>query len=175
MRVWTADIAGAVVLTFAGLAGYATVVRPHVVAGESFAHRQELAQEAESELRVLQGERETLRMELQQAMGELGTRSLQLRPAADLNRHLVAINDLGTSIGLKIDEMRTGAAQTRPGHVSTRIDVLGRGTYPDVARFIHEVGRQHRDTHALGLRLTAGAENTSMFAVTLEWLAQPAR
>lgn len=174
-RAWHIDTLGAATVLALAALGYYTVVRPHARASQSFEVRLAQAEEADGERVRMQAERDSLRAQLRFAEEELGRRSLQLRPASELNRHLAAINELGTEIGVRFDSVRPHDPTPSGTHVRTRIEVGGSGSYPGLARFIHVLGDRFRDTRVVSVQASVAPDNEGIFALTLEWLAIPAR
>ena len=144
-----------------------------------------------------------------QRLADLTTRSataVHLQPATRVNERLVEITKLAAGGNISIAQMTPGASTPPSAPANAPADkhaaapaspldnkalvvpikLAGTGTYPDLARFIHALREQFRDTAITSLKLNAqpggGAaesakpsENTpGSFTIDLAWYAAPA-
>jgi hypothetical protein len=83
---------------------------------------------------------------LEKTMREVAQLPLRLEPATAINRRLAELNLLCEDSALSMDERRPGPPVQHPHYQTVTINLVGTGTYPDCATFLHELRRRFPDT-----------------------------
>jgi Tfp pilus assembly protein PilO len=83
---------------------------------------------------------------LEKTMREVSQLPLRLEPATAVNRRLSELDGLCEDSALSIDERRPGPAVNHPHYQTVTINLVGSGTYPACATFLHELRKRFPDT-----------------------------
>ena len=83
---------------------------------------------------------------LEKTMREVSQLPLRLEPATAINRRLSELDLLCEDSALSIDERRPGPAVDHPHYQTVTIHLVGTGTYPACAKFLHELRQRFPDT-----------------------------
>lgn len=158
-RMLTVDGAGLIasvaLVAAAYLAGVEPVINAHADVEQQRRLIEEQSRNAEDAERLLAAERAKL-LELQR---QLAATSVKLDPPSDINRRLAIISDLADRHGLSIQALDPGAPAADPAigkFALVPIRLSGEGTFPDVARFLHELlSDQFADVEVRALNISA--------------------
>ena len=83
---------------------------------------------------------------LEKTMRDVSQLPLRLEPAAAINRRLSELDLLCEDSALSMDERRPGSPVQHPHYQTVTINLVGTGTYPACAKFLHELRRRFPDT-----------------------------
>ena len=83
---------------------------------------------------------------LEKTLREVSQLPLRLEPATAINRRLSELNSLCEDSALSMDERRPGPPVQHPHYQTVTINLVGTGTYPDCATFLHELRKRFPDT-----------------------------
>jgi type IV pilus assembly PilO-like protein len=174
---WQVYATGAVIC--AALTGAAYVLGIQSAQAEYAAHYADLA-----ELKSRQRKASALGADLAEAHGvlektlrEVSQLPLRLEPATAINRRLSELNSLCEDSALSMDERRPGPPVQHPHYQTVTINLVGTGTYPDCATFLHELRRRFPDTAVRSFESSNPSpgrnQSKGMFRFELVWYTAP--
>jgi len=146
------------------------------------ARRQTVAAQQRSQLdtrraesRKLQGELDELKDRFAQTRQALSDSPLRLRPGARINAVLARISEQAVECDLKVDKLVPQPPQAGPRFKIVPIQLTGRGTFPNAARFLHRLRKELPDAGVvfLDLRGVRGDPGEAEFQFRIEWYAAP--
>ena len=174
---WRIYATGAVVC--AALSGVAYAVGIKSAQAEYAAHQADLA-ELEARRRkasALGRDLAAAHVALEKTLREVDALPLRLEPATAINSRLSLLDQLCNDTVLRIDERRPGPAVDAPHYQTVTINLVGSGTYPACAAFLHELRRRFPDTAVRSFESsnpTPGRdESTGTFRFELVWYTAP--
>lgn len=142
-QVYAASVAACAGLT-AG--AWAVTVRP-------LARQQAEARALRAELASRQRQADSLSdslaqwgRQLEQAKAALESAPLRLEPESRINQRLAQVTTLAVDGGLLIDEMQPGTAEDGPHYRTVPVRIVGKGSYPACAAFLHRLRTRFPDT-----------------------------
>lgn len=121
----------------------------------------------------------TLELDTARAMREVAAASKALESVSvhlvsvdARNTRLAELTRLATTLGLTVDEL--SPQEPVKGELFDRviIDVRGRGSYPDAAKYLHLIHDEFLDTEVRSFRITRNDGN-AIFEICLVWHASP--
>ena len=145
-KAWQAYAAGAAVCAGLTLGAWVAVVRPLARHRDEYrARRAELASHREraDALASALGEWNRRLAEARQALERA---PLRLEPESRINERLDRVTSLAVDGGLLIDEMQPGEPETARHYRVVPVKIVGKGSYPAVAAFLHRLRAQFPDT-----------------------------
>ncbi len=99
---------------------------------------------------------------------------LKLQPPTQINDRLSALSTLATDHGLTVEAIEPGEAKGAVRYSTIPIRILGRGKYPQVARFIHALRTELPDTSVTDLAISGAGDTAPTVTLNLLWYAAPA-
>jgi hypothetical protein len=114
---------------------------------------------------------------LERTMREVSQLPLRLEPATAINRRLSELGSLCEDSALSMDERRPGSAVEHPHYQTVTINLVGTGTYPACAKFLHELRRRFPDTAVRSFESSNPSpgrnQSTGNFRFELVWYTAP--
>lgn len=118
------------------------------------------------------------RRELVDARFEVTRLPLRLESALVVNHRLARLADLAAESGLRVDELHPGTPQDHPYYQTVPLRMLGTGTYPQCAAFLHGLRERFPDMGVKGFECSnprpGGGDTTGAFRFELTWYTAPA-
>lgn len=112
------------------------------------------------------------RRDVAKAAEELESASVRLVSVDARNSRLAEITSLAAGLGLSVDELSPGEPQRGELFSRVPIDMKGRASFPDFARFIHQLHGEFLDTDVSSFRI-ARSGGDAVYTVRLVWHATP--
>jgi Tfp pilus assembly protein PilO len=171
------DIAGIVVCLLLTALAYVLVLRPVARDRATLAALRGDIGSTERAKASIETSQLRLESDLAAVRGEVEASPVKLAPATKLNLRLARIERSAQESGLLIDETRSSAVVMGERYDTVPIEVSGRGSYPDCARFLHRLQRDLPDVEVLGFELSASPDEARArptFRFDLAWYAAPA-
>lgn len=128
--------------------------------------------EASTRVHTLEQLARDTEIEVKEASEQLENVSIRLVSIDERNTRLSDLTSLATRVGLTVDEVSPSEPTSGEFFDEVRIRLRGRGSYPDVARFMHRLSEEQPDTEVRTFR-TAGNGYEGMFEMWLVWRALP--
>jgi Tfp pilus assembly protein PilO len=128
--------------------------------------------------RAMAASLEAGRRELAEAKDALECQPLRLKPADQINLRLAAVTRVAGECGMTIDEVQPGAPADSPHYQTVPLRMVGSGSYPACAEFLHALRAQFPDTairsfDSLNKNPAMDAPEAT-FRFELTWFAAPA-
>lgn len=110
-------------------------------------------------------------------VGELAAR-LNASPATSatisLDRRLLDVSSVAGELNVFLDSVEPGAVVRRAGGATvTTVAATGRGAYPRVAAFIHQLRERAPDMTVETMQLTSSADGSCAFRLSMSWWTPP--
>lgn len=166
-RADVADLVGVAVFAGLILGLIFGVIVPVAVHDRLAIGRQRAALQLQQRVNVLTAHVRVATTELQQVKARIAAAPERLRPASSLNERLAALVALAGECGLSIQDLKPGDGVRRAKEFAVPVRVVGRGSYPDVARLLHALHDDMSDISVDGFRVAASGDYT----LDLQWLA----
>ena len=103
---------------------------------------------------------------------------LRLEPASQINQRLARITDLANACKLTITEIRPGLVTDAVEFQTVPIQIIGTGTYPACAAFLHKLHANFPDTAVRSLETAnnnpSPASTAGVYRLELLWHTAPA-
>jgi Tfp pilus assembly protein PilO len=116
---------------------------------------------------------------LERTLREVSQLPLRLEPATAINLRLSKLDKLCEDSRLSIDERRPGPAIDHPHYQTVTIHLVGTGTYPACATFLHELRKRFPDTAVRSFESSnpnpGRNRSQGTFRFELMWYTAPAK
>lgn len=131
--------------------------------------------EASTRVRTLEQLVRETGLEVQEASDQLESVSIRLVSIDERNTRLADLTALATEVGLDVDEVSPSDPVSGELFDEVKIRLRGRGSFPDVARFMHRLAAEQPDTEVRTFRTAGngGGENKAVFEMWMVWRALP--
>ncbi len=170
------DAAGVGLCAAASLLFYWLTIQP-------FLQGQSLAAEQRNELKARQGKTAEfkaaiadVRARVTAVQTDLAASSIQLEPAAHINRRVAGLTQLFSDCELDVDDVQTGRLYNGVQYDLVPITVLGRGPYGQCVKFFRGLRSQFPDMSIARIELSGNVAKKAeegTFQFDLLWYAAP--
>lgn len=129
---------------------------------------------AETRLQRTRAQIDESKREMATLTERLGQAAATGSSSATLDRRLLDVSSVATEFGLLVDTVEPGTVTKRADGDVTPLVVSGRGDYPNIVAYLARIRAAAPDLTVETAQVTATAENSCAFRLTLNWFSPPA-
>lgn len=118
---------------------------------------------------------EETRREMARTRAKLEALTLDQPALALFDRRLVDVSAIAADCGLLVDAVEPGSpAKRSDGQTFTSISLSGRGPYPNIVAYVHQLRTAAPDLTVETAQLSKSADGGCVFRLSLNWWSPPA-
>jgi Tfp pilus assembly protein PilO len=170
------DAAGLAVCALLTLAGYVVGFQPVYQAHRERTARQRELADSRAKVNDTGDALAQLKRELTQTQRAVADSPLRLQAVSQINQRLAGLTELAARAGLAMDQVQPGPPVHGKRFDTVPIHIIGSGTFPTCAKFIHLLHSEHHDTGVRSFSLSghpASPDAPATFQCDLSWYAAP--